>query len=745
MKKAIDFKRTSYYLLSSIIVFSLSYVFAVVMGVDYNFIILFLLTLIISVVASTILFFPMILYIAMVLIFLILTIIQVRIFEIYPYLIDRIVYLFSNIYNHLLGREYMFSDNIMPTWVLFTMALSIFTSLMILKLKRKYIILPVYILFFSYYWYVFIDISIYMLSLFLFMYLILVSLDNFSKIKEQIKENKSLSIKEFYKPWRNSAIIYSIIIIIFASILPSYNMLIRVQPLESLIYKVFPYTEQMRGFGYRNLEEADNFSLGFTDFQDRSGSLGGPVELNDDLVMLVESDSEIYLRGNVLNKYENNMWTSDGLDFKEYDLNEKIYNYNIEYGDKKEINIINKNFDTFTIFHPYRLLGVKRDKGRIFNLSYDEMAIIPYGVLKGEEYSIIYKDKHSFEELIKTDINKSIINRNLYTNYPDSITDRTIELTNEITDGVESDYLKAYEIEKFLRNNFRYSLNTSTIPEGEDFIDYFLFTEKKGYCTYFASTMAIMLRIEGIPSRYVEGYIVNNQVEEGFYEVRQDTAHAWVEAFIEPVGWVKFEPTPNYTTNTIYVEIEESDEEQMSESTIDSSYDMYELELENPFIEDREDSNIEDVEEDNEEGFNINLISLIRYFIFIVLFAFIPIKIIVAILMRKYRLKKAKNRGKDIYAIELYSDIIKSLSYLNLYNEGLTPKEFGAKVNIELYNQYYNFNNVTEIFMLAKYSNHKLSDEDLQKIEEYFNYVESLCINKMGRLKYLNKKYINLI
>jgi hypothetical protein len=75
----------------------------------------------------------------------------------------------------------------------------------------------------------------------------------------------------------------------------------------------------------------------------------------------------------------------------------------------------------------------------------------------------------------------------------------------------------------------------SHVPEDMDFIDYFLINEKKGYCTYFATTATIMCRIAGIPARYVEGFNMNEEKDsDGLYIVRNHRAHAWTEVLVSP-------------------------------------------------------------------------------------------------------------------------------------------------------------------------------------------------------------------
>lgn len=103
---------------------------------------------------------------------------------------------------------------------------------------------------------------------------------------------------------------------------------------------------------------------------------------------------------------------------------------------------------------------------------------------------------------------------------------------------------RAAEIERHLRNEFRYTLRAGDAG-ARDPLAHFLFNTRSGYCEYFASAMAVMLRIQGIPSRVVTGFQSGyyNDISDS-YVIRASDAHAWVEAWFEGRGWITFDPTP---------------------------------------------------------------------------------------------------------------------------------------------------------------------------------------------------------
>lgn len=90
-----------------------------------------------------------------------------------------------------------------------------------------------------------------------------------------------------------------------------------------------------------------------------------------------------------------------------------------------------------------------------------------------------------------------------------------------------------------------YSYTLKSLPISDNPVEDFLFNHRKGNCEYFASSMAVLLRINGIPSRLVGGYRGGhyNGVG-GYYLVSQRNAHVWVEAYIDGKGWLRYDPTP---------------------------------------------------------------------------------------------------------------------------------------------------------------------------------------------------------
>jgi transglutaminase-like putative cysteine protease len=134
--------------------------------------------------------------------------------------------------------------------------------------------------------------------------------------------------------------------------------------------------------------------------------------------------------------------------------------------------------------------------------------------------------------------------QNTYVQLPSSVTQRTRDLAATIVQGQNTNYDKALAVQSYLLTHYSYSEAIAGPASGEDGVDYFLFGVKSGYCDYFASAMAVLLRTQGVPARVVAGFVARDPSSGGTYTVRENEAHAWVEVYFPGYGWQRFDPTP---------------------------------------------------------------------------------------------------------------------------------------------------------------------------------------------------------
>ena len=183
---------------------------------------------------------------------------------------------------------------------------------------------------------------------------------------------------------------------------------------------------------------------------------------------------------------------------------------------------------------PYRQIATDAG-GAVFNADHDR-AITSY-----EGTSDLVEPSAAQLGQAESNYSAELVRRYLQTPKVDA---RVRELARQITVPATTNYDKARAIELYLSSHFGYTLQLGNrVPR--DPLAYFLFERQQGHCEYFASSMAIMLRTLGIPSRIVNGFRGGEFNElTGNYVLRGRDAHSWVEVYFPGQGWVSFDPTP---------------------------------------------------------------------------------------------------------------------------------------------------------------------------------------------------------
>ena len=132
-----------------------------------------------------------------------------------------------------------------------------------------------------------------------------------------------------------------------------------------------------------------------------------------------------------------------------------------------------------------------------------------------------------------------------YLALPDELPERVRDLAVRLTINQPTPYDQVMAIQNYLRQ-FPYSLQVPGSPTNRDVADFFLFDLQKGYCDYFATSMAVMVRAAGIPARLVTGFSTGTYDYNAHrFVVVQANAHTWVEVYFPGLGWVEFNPTTN--------------------------------------------------------------------------------------------------------------------------------------------------------------------------------------------------------
>jgi transglutaminase-like putative cysteine protease len=132
---------------------------------------------------------------------------------------------------------------------------------------------------------------------------------------------------------------------------------------------------------------------------------------------------------------------------------------------------------------------------------------------------------------------------------PSDLPDSLVQQANSITAKADTPAAKAAAIQAYLRSG-QFTYSTDPLPgSGYEAMQNFLLQDRRGYCEQFASAMAMMARVVGIPSRVSVGFLPGERDEEG-WKVSIRDMHAWPELYFANYGWVRFEPTPASVTGS---------------------------------------------------------------------------------------------------------------------------------------------------------------------------------------------------
>jgi len=124
---------------------------------------------------------------------------------------------------------------------------------------------------------------------------------------------------------------------------------------------------------------------------------------------------------------------------------------------------------------------------------------------------------------------------------PVNLNSRIRTLADNIAPQTARPQEKIKAVTQYLTTRYHYSLTTD--PGNGDPVTNFLLQHKSAHCEYFASGATILLRLLGVPTRYVIGYYAHEVCADGMV-VRQRDAHAWAESWVNGVGWVTVDATP---------------------------------------------------------------------------------------------------------------------------------------------------------------------------------------------------------
>lgn len=288
--------------------------------------------------------------------------------------------------------------------------------------------------------------------------------------------------------------------------------------------------------------------------------LGGPADPDEDAVMEVKTDSTLLLRGTIKRSYTGYSWIDDQVkarylyyDFVHRGVRSAVFGADVGEKDPlfREVqgSVTLLSSGTSTLFVPARMADFDMELANAVYYNSAGEIFLTRDAQAGDSYSFTARVPVSDDALLAAAAAARSRSDSAYAQaaadycaLPEGIDSRVYALAAQITADAPTPEEKALAIRDYLIESYGYTLDGGYPPSGQDFVSWFLLEEKQGYCSYFASAMAVLCRINGIPARYVEGYLVKPS-DGGAAVVTGENAHAWVEVYLNGLGWTPFDPT----------------------------------------------------------------------------------------------------------------------------------------------------------------------------------------------------------
>lgn len=301
-------------------------------------------------------------------------------------------------------------------------------------------------------------------------------------------------------------------------------------------------------------------SVSRTGFSEDDRLLGRPVTPDPSIAFEAETERPTYWRGDTRDLYTGKGWRSSAAEdraqrFQSLEL--------LEEGAAAEvqtITVVDPGLSTiiFAGGPVLRFLELEQEDGSPlsdihirFHPDSDSYRIGTDGVALGKYRMETLPFATDADQLALDQAEVQPAPSGRYLQLPEELPERVRRLAEEIVaDLPDNRYVRAKAIETYLKVHYTYSLEPALPPQDADFVDYFLFEGKQGYCDHFSTAMVVLLRAAGMEARWVKGYAPGTPDPErpGTYIVRQSDAHSWVEVRFAAAGWVPFEPTPSTFT-----------------------------------------------------------------------------------------------------------------------------------------------------------------------------------------------------
>jgi transglutaminase-like putative cysteine protease len=303
-------------------------------------------------------------------------------------------------------------------------------------------------------------------------------------------------------------------------------------------------------------------------YQSDNERLGGSFVMNHNPVLSVVTKYPAYLRGEVFATYTGKGWTPGYSQSQSFQPDESfsgyagLLNHVKTQAVTQQVQVLSNQMSANVTFAAYEADKVARNKALAGVYQVVQGTGVVYGPMlhKDDGYSVQsveLVDPISYLESLPGPTSEQSVQYapdvQVDLELPPILPSRIHDLAVQITQGAKNEFDMAQKIQDYLQANYQYNTQNVPVPgNNQDYVDQFLFDSKMGYCNNFSSSMAVMLRTLGIPTRWVTGFDTGTEDpsytgSETKYIIENSDAHSWVEVYFPNVGWIPFDPTPNFS------------------------------------------------------------------------------------------------------------------------------------------------------------------------------------------------------
>jgi len=650
---------------------------------------------------------------------------------------------FNWLYGYIVGYNYFEPHYSLLFAILYTAFSVLIVSYIVFSGRGSFALILLGTAALSFFWFIYVKKARVYLVLFLFAAIMLYS---YQIYKKRLKEWKTAGISIEYNigyNWMYCAAIVVVISLMLSLVLPLNINPVKWSWLNDKVISLFPFTAEWRNDSLESSAYGYNSRFSLNSVGYKGNKLGGEVRLDDSILMTVETQGEdtLYLRGIVKDRYFDNSWSKSRKSYKEYNNG---YRMLLPYGDniktyEKTLVVTYEKLLTSTVFAPYSIYQVQHNSKRIY-ADEDLEVYTSKMTMKGESYTVIsmmpYIEVNKLRQAGTKNLGENGFK--LYTAIASDTPERVKALAEEITKGQNNNYDKAKAVEKYLRENYKYTIRPPVLPSGAEFTDHFLFEGKEGYCTYFATSMSVLLRAAGVPCRYVEGFIARYEGDEE-RKVRGTDAHAWVEVYFDGFEWVTFEPTSEYPAIEFIKPRNETEavKSNSTQDTVMSNIDIDNISRRRRDLEADGELGNGAVYENEKNQFNIvKIILLIVLPLLFIRFLYMYLKWA----MKEVSLGHSKGRK---FAMDYIKNIVWYLKHAGFtLSQEDTLREFLKKIRLDYDGGSFNITQVTAILEKIRYGNQDATIEERKTLEEFRKKIRKLAFEKCGAIQFFISLYI---